>query len=134
MAIWLCDTDGKNAKELIKSERILVPSWVPDSKHIVWMDAGPGQKKQDPASNSQIRIMNTETGDKMSHTDADRIAFNKATKARAYRNAIAKWLKANPDVGVLNGDKYYRTINGQTVTAHPAQESEGVFNALCMNA
>jgi Tol biopolymer transport system component len=63
MAIWLCDTDGKNAKKLIQSERILLPSWLPDSKHIVWMSVGPGQKNQDPASNSQIRIMNTETGE-----------------------------------------------------------------------
>ncbi len=70
----------------------------------------------------------------MSHTDADRIAFNKATKARAYTDAITKWLKANPDIGVLNGDKYYRTINGQTVTADPALESSAVFDALCMGA
>ena len=62
VAIWLCDAVGSKAKELIKSERILLPSWLPDSKHIVWMSAGPGEKNQDPASNSQIRIMNTETG------------------------------------------------------------------------
>lgn len=79
MAIWLCDTDGKNAKELIKSKRILVPSWLPDSKHIVWMSAGPGQKNQDPASNSQIRLMNTETGEsRRLFSDPEQIKFSNA--------------------------------------------------------
>ena len=79
MAIWLGDTDGKNAKELIKSQRILVPSWLPDSKHIVWMSAGPGQKNQDPASNSQIRIMNTETGEsRRLFSDSEQIKFSNA--------------------------------------------------------
>ncbi len=79
MAIWLCDTDGKNAKELIRSEKILVPSWLPDSKHIVWMSAGPGQKNQDPASNSQIRIMNTETGEsRRLFSDPEQIKFSNA--------------------------------------------------------
>lgn len=79
MAIWLCDTDGKNAKELINSPRILVPSWFPDSKHIVWMSAGPGQKNQDPASNSQIRIMNTETGQsRRLFSDPEQIKFSNA--------------------------------------------------------
>ncbi|MBD55249.1 MAG: hypothetical protein CMM05_09280 [Rhodopirellula sp.] len=79
MAIWLCDTDGKNAKELIRSQGILVPSWLPDSKHIVWMSAGTGRKNQDPASNSQIRIMNTETGEsRRLFTDPEQIKFSDA--------------------------------------------------------
>lgn len=82
MAIWLCDTDGKNAKELIRAPRILVPSWLPDSKHIVWMSAGPGKEKQDPAGNSQIRIMNTETGEsRRLFTDAEQIKFSNAMPA-----------------------------------------------------
>ena len=79
MAIWLCDTEGKHAKELIRSERILLPSWLPDSKHIVWMSAGAGQKNQDPASNSQLRIMNTETGEsRRLFSDPEQIRFNNA--------------------------------------------------------
>ena len=79
MAIWLCDTDGKNAKEFIRSQRILAPSWLPDSKHIVWMSAGPGRKNQDPASNSQIRLMNTETGEsRRLFTDPEQIKFSDA--------------------------------------------------------
>lgn len=79
MAIWLCDTDGKNAKELIKSEKILVPSWLPDSKHIVWMSARGRQKNQDPASNSQIRLLNTETGElRRLFSDLEQIKFSNA--------------------------------------------------------
>ncbi len=79
MGIWLCDTDGKNAKELIKAERILVPSWLPDSKHIVWMNAGQGQKNKDPAGNSQICIMNTETGEsRRLFSDPEQIQFSNA--------------------------------------------------------
>ena len=79
MAIMLRDTDGRKAKELITSERILVPSWLPDSKHIVWMSAGPGRKNQDPASNSQIRIMNTETGEtRRLFNDPEQIKFSNA--------------------------------------------------------
>lgn len=79
MAIWLCDTDGKNTKELIRSSGILVPSWLPDSKHIVWMSVGAGRKKQDPASNSQNRIMNTKSGEsRRLFTDPEQIKFSNA--------------------------------------------------------
>lgn len=79
MTLWLCDTNGKNAKELIRSQGILVPSWLPDSKHIVWMNARPGSENQDPASNSQIRIMNTETKESRTlFTDSEQIKFSNA--------------------------------------------------------
>jgi TolB protein len=58
MALWISDVDGKNSKALTESGRNLLPSWLPDSKHIVWMFFKPGK---DPAENSQLRIMNTET-------------------------------------------------------------------------
>ena len=58
MALWLCDLDGKNTKALKESGRNLIPSWLPDSKHIVWMVFQPGK---DPAEKSQLHIMNTET-------------------------------------------------------------------------
>ena len=79
MAIWLCDTDGDNAKELVTSQRLLLPSWLPDSKHIVWMNVGTVQRNQDPASNSQIRIMNTETGEsRRLFSDPKQLQFNNA--------------------------------------------------------
>lgn len=58
MALWLCDLDGNNPKALIPSGRNLLPSWLPDSKHIVWMVFKPGR---DPAEKSELYIMNTET-------------------------------------------------------------------------
>ena len=70
----------------------LVPSWVPDSEHLVWMKVKPQPKKQDPARNAQIHIMNLKTGqsrklftheEQLKHSNAmpaispkgDRIAF-----------------------------------------------------------
>ena len=59
--LWLCDADGKSHKRLTQSGRNRIPSWLPDSKHIVWMDSRPQKSTQDPAANSQLRIMNIET-------------------------------------------------------------------------
>ncbi len=58
MALWISNFDGSNQKALTESGRNLIPSWFPDSKHIVWMIFKPGK---DPAENSQLHIMNTET-------------------------------------------------------------------------
>ena len=60
MALWLADIDGKNPKALTKAGWNLVPSWIPDSKHIVWMITQPGE---DPTRDSQLHLMNTETGE-----------------------------------------------------------------------
>jgi Tol biopolymer transport system component len=57
-ALWLSDPDGKNPKMLTRSGLNMVPSWLPDSKHIVWMVLAPGKN---PAESSQLNIMNTET-------------------------------------------------------------------------
>ena len=79
MAICLFDTEAEAHKILIKSEKILLPSWLPNSKHIVWMSVGPVQRNQDPASNSQLRIMNTETGEsRRMFSDPVQIQFNNA--------------------------------------------------------
>ncbi len=58
MALWICDFDGRNSEALTESGRNLIPSWLPDSRHIVWMVFTPGK---DPAENSRLHIMNTET-------------------------------------------------------------------------
>ena len=60
MSLWMSDLDGKNARALMEDGGNLVPSWLPDSKHIVWMKTQPGQ---DPSRDSQIHLMNTETGE-----------------------------------------------------------------------
>ena len=53
MSIWVSDIDGNNSKVLTKPGRNLIPSWFPDSKHIVWMNFKDGK---DPAENSQLQI------------------------------------------------------------------------------
>ena len=52
MALWLTDPQGKGSKALTESGNNLLPSWLPDSKHIVWMLTKGGK---DPSRNSQGR-------------------------------------------------------------------------------
>ena len=74
LALWLSDLDGKNTKALIEDGGNLVPSWLPDSKHIVWMKTQPGQ---DPSRNSQIHLMNTKTGEsRRLFTDPEQLRFS----------------------------------------------------------
>jgi TolB protein len=74
LSVWLSDLDGKNAKALIENGSNLVPSWLPDSKHIVWMNAQPGQ---DPSRNSKIHLMNTKTGEsRRLFTDPEQLKFS----------------------------------------------------------
>ena len=80
--LWLCDPDGKQHKPLTKSGRNLVPSWLPDSKHVVWMIATPDRSTQDPAANSQLRIMNTETMEsRRLFSDVQQIKFSNSMPA-----------------------------------------------------
>jgi len=76
MAIWISDLDGKNAKSITNPGRNLTPSWLPDSKYIVWMIFKPGK---DPAENSQLHIMDTETMEsKRMFSDPQQIKFSNA--------------------------------------------------------
>jgi Tol biopolymer transport system component len=58
MVLWLSDPDGKNPKMLLGSGLNKVPSWLPDSKHIVWTEVTSGTS---PFETGQLNIMNTET-------------------------------------------------------------------------
>lgn len=58
IALWICNIDGQDPKALTESGRNMMPSWMSDSKYIVWMIFKPGK---DPAENSQLHVMNTET-------------------------------------------------------------------------
>ena len=79
LSLQLSDIDGKNPRALISKGMNLLPSWIPETRHVVWMKAQPGQKKQDPASNSQIHVMNTETGkSRRLFTDPEQIKFSNA--------------------------------------------------------
>ncbi len=51
-----------------------MPSWLPDSKQIVWMST---QSGQDPSRNSQIHLMNIETGQsRRLFSDPEQIKFS----------------------------------------------------------
>ncbi len=74
MALWISDLDGKNSKALTESGRNLLPSWVPDSRHIVWMVFTAGK---DPAEHSQLYLMNTETMEQRRlFTDPHQMSFS----------------------------------------------------------
>lgn len=60
MTLWLSDLEGKNSKALTPPGKHLMPSWLPDSKRIVWMISA-SKPGEDPARSSELRIMNTET-------------------------------------------------------------------------
>jgi dipeptidyl aminopeptidase/acylaminoacyl peptidase len=77
--LWLCDPDGRQHKQLTQSGSNRVPSWLPDSKHVVWMVSTLGDGLKDPASSSQLRIMNTETMEsRRLFSDAEQIKFSNA--------------------------------------------------------
>ena len=79
LSLWLSGIDGMHARTLVSGGMNLIPSWLPDSKHIVWMKTQPGKKREDPASNSQIQIINSETGQsRRLFSDPDQITFNDA--------------------------------------------------------
>ena len=79
LSLWISDIDGKNPRALVGEGMNLLPSWLPDSRHIVWMKTQPGPKKQDPASNSQIYIIDTETGNsRRLFSDPEQIKFSNA--------------------------------------------------------
>lgn len=79
--LWICDPDGKVHKPLTQSGRNLVPSWLPDSKHLVWMLSTSHKKAEDPAANSQLLIMNTETME-------SRPLFSSSVEQSKYSNAM----------------------------------------------
>lgn len=79
LSLWVSDITGKNTRALVSEGMNLLPSWVPDSRHIVWMKTQRGKKRQDPASNSQIHIMDTETGSsRRLFSDLEQIKFSNA--------------------------------------------------------
>ena len=59
--LWRCDPDGRQHVRLTQTGANRIPSWLPDSKHIVWMVSEPGKGTQDPAANSCLWMMNTDT-------------------------------------------------------------------------
>jgi len=74
LSLWISDLDGKNARALASEGINPMPSWLPDSLHIVWMKTRPGK---DPSRSSQIHLMNTETGEsRRLFTDPEQLKFS----------------------------------------------------------
>lgn len=74
LSLWISDLNGKNARALSDKGSNLVPSWLPDSKHVVWMKTRPGK---DPSRDSQVHLMNTETGEsRRLFTDRGQLEFS----------------------------------------------------------
>ena len=76
LALRVSDLDGKNIKTLVKDGMNLMPSWVPDSVHLVWMKVQPKPGK-DNAQNSQIHLANSTTGEsRRLFTDEEQLKFS----------------------------------------------------------
>lgn len=79
MALWTSSLDGKNSRAVVSEGMNIIPSWLPDSRHLVWMKVQPGGKKADPARNSQIHILDIETGEsRRLFSDSEQIQFSNA--------------------------------------------------------
>jgi hypothetical protein len=47
--------------------------------------------------------------------EADRIANIKARSEQKHKEAVEQWLASNPEIGVLNGGKYYKVVGSKIV-------------------
>ena len=58
---------------------------------------------------------------RLSHemVEMERIAHNNRLAEQERSEAIAQWLRANPEIGVLNGGKYYRLVDNEVVFLEP---------------
>lgn len=121
LAIWISDLDGKNARSLVDQGMNLVPSWLPDSKHIVWMKTQPGQ---DPSQKSQIHIMNTETGgSRRLFSDPEQLKFSNSMPVVSPRGDLIAFIsnrngKMRVWVSKLDGSKA-RKISLPETEVHP---------------
>lgn len=51
--------------------------------------------------------------------DMERVANIEYLEKKAHDKAIAEWLQNNPEVGTLNGGKYYRVVNNEVLYIQP---------------
>ena len=78
LVLRVSDLNGENAQTLVKEGMNLMPSWMPDSEHLVWMKVKP-KPKQDPARNAQIHLANVKTGQtRRFFTDKEQLKFSNA--------------------------------------------------------
>lgn len=58
----------------------------------------------------------------MAHTETDRKAFNDTRLANEHNEKVTAWLARNPEIGALNGGKYYKIVASKTVSVAELQE------------
>ena len=79
LSLWISDVNGRNARVLVDEGINLMPSWLPDSRHIVWMKTRLGR---DPSRKSQIHLLNTETGEsRRLFSDPEQLKFSNSMPA-----------------------------------------------------
>ena len=79
LALWLSDISGNNIRPLIRKGRNLLPSWLPDSRHVVWMKVQQEDRRQDPASKSRLHLVDTRTGaTRRLFSDPEQIKYSNA--------------------------------------------------------
>jgi Tol biopolymer transport system component len=72
LSLWLSDPEGENPRMLVKPGINMEPSWLPDSKNIVWFALTPGR----PAESGKLYILNTETlQSRQLFTDPEQVKF-----------------------------------------------------------
>jgi len=81
MELWLSDPDGNSPEKLTRSGLNMVPSWLPDSKHIVWMVLTPRKRPlesgQSKIESCLLEIMNTVTRQSRGlFSDPEQVKFN----------------------------------------------------------
>ena len=127
MALRFADLNGGKVRTLVGEGMNMLPSWLPDSEHLIWMKVKP-QPKQDPARNSQIHILNVTTG---SNADSLPIRNNSSTvtpcrRLRLKGNQIAFISNRSGEMRVwvsdLNGD-------GAKLISKPEQEYHEAIKA-----
>lgn len=80
LELWLSDPNGMNSRKLIAGGLNRLPTWLPDSKHIVWMVSEQGSST--PEEKSRLRIMNTETLESRElFTDSEQLKFSNSMPA-----------------------------------------------------
>ena len=127
MALRLADLNGGKVRTLVGEGMNMLPSWLPDSKHLIWMKVKP-QPKQDPARNSQIHILNVTTGEhRRLFTNPEQLKHSNAMPAASPKgNQIAFISNRSGEMRVwvsdLNGD-------GAKLITKPEQKYDEAINA-----
>ncbi len=62
---------------------------------------------------------------RLSHemVEMERVAHNNHLAGQERIEAIAQWLQSNPEIGVLNGGKFYKIVDNEVVFLEPLSYS-----------